>query len=165
MRRLIVPTPLVIGLLVLGLAACDGEDPVDSIVRDVSTANHAAAATAEAEAAAEAAPAAAPEPVSAATAECDVEVSFGSYGAGPDAILRDSIVSLIKADPAVTASEMKPWGREGETSLCLIAKDPAAANRLYGTLAAQLPSTSTRAPTTVRHRDGRSRATVYPAAQ
>jgi len=163
MRRLIVPAPLVMGLLVLGLAACDGEDPVDSIVRDVSTANHAAAATAEAEAAAEPAPA--PVPVSAATTECDVEVSFGSYGAGPDATLRDSIVSLIKADPAVTASEMKPWGREGETTLCLIAKDPAAANRLYGTLAAQLPSTSTRAPTTVRHRDGRSRATVYPSAQ
>jgi len=158
MHRLILPA-----LLVLGLAACDGEDPVDSVIRDVSAANHAAAAT-EAEAAAKAAPAVAPEPVLAATAECDVEVSFGSYGAGPDAALRDSMVSLLKADPGVTASEMKPWGREGESTLCLVTKDEAAANRLYGTLAAQLPSTSTRAPTTVRHRDGRSRATVYPTA-
>ena len=106
MHRLILPA-----LLVLGLAACDGEDPVDSVIRDVSAANHAAAAT-EAEAAAKAAPAVAPEPVLAATAECDVEVSFGSYGAGPDAALRDSMVSLLKADPGVTASEMKPWGRE-----------------------------------------------------
>jgi hypothetical protein len=153
MRRLIVPA-----LLVLGLAACDGEDPVDSIVRDVSTANHAAAA--EAEATAQPAPVAAP-----AATGCDVEVSFGSYGAGPDAALKDSILTLIKADPGVTASEMKPWGREGESTLCLTAKDEAAANRLYGTLAAQLPSTSTRAPTTVRHRDGRSHATIWPAGQ
>jgi hypothetical protein len=156
MRRLIVPA-----LLVLGLAACDGEDPVDSVIRDVSTANHAAAATAEAEAAAQTVP----TPAAAATVECDVEVSFGSYGAGPDTALKDSILTLVKADPGVTASDVKPWGREGETTLCLKAKDEAAANRLYGTLAAQLPSTSTRAPTTVRHRDGRSRATTYPTGQ
>jgi hypothetical protein len=156
MRRLIVPA-----LLVLGLAACDGEDPVDSVIRDVSTANHAAAAAAEAEAAAQTVP----TPAAAATVECDVEVSFGSYGAGPDTALRDSILTLVKADPGVTASDVKPWGREGETTLCLKAKDEAAANRLYGTLAAQLPSTSTRAPTTVRHRDGRSRATTYPTGQ
>jgi hypothetical protein len=156
MRRLIVPA-----LLVLGLAACDGEDPVDSVIRDVSTANHAAAAAAEAEAAAQTVP----TPAAAATVECDVEVSFGSYGAGPDTALRDSILTLVKADPGVTASDVKPWGREGETTLCLKAKDEAAANRLYGTLAAQLPSTSTRAPTTVRHRDGRSRATAYPTGQ
>ncbi len=159
MHRLILPT-----LLLISLAACDGEDPVDSVIRDVSTANHAAAAAAEAEAAAKADTTPAHE-LAPAAAECDVEVSFGSFGAGPDVALRDSIVALVKADPGVTASEMKPWGREGETTLCLVAKDEAAANRLYGTLAAQMPSTSTRAPTTVRHRDGRSRATVYPTAQ
>ncbi len=155
MRRLIVPA-----LLLMSLAACDGEDPVDSVIRDVSTKNHAAAAAAEAEAAKKAAPAVAP-----AAAACDVEVSFGSYGSGPDAALKDSILKLVSADPAVTASEMKPWGREGESTLCLTARDEAAANRLYGMIAAQLPSTSTRAPTTVRHRDGRSHATTYPTGQ
>lgn len=155
MRRLILPV-----LMLASLAACDGEDPVDSVIRDVSTKNHAAAAAAEVEAAAKAAPATAP----AVTTECDVEVSFGSYGAGPDAALRGSIETLVKGDPGVTASEMQPWGREGETTLCLRAKDEATSNRLYGVIAAQLPSTSTRAPTTVRHRDGRSRATVYPTA-
>jgi hypothetical protein len=158
MRRLIVPSSLVMGLLVLGLAACDGEDPVDSVVRDVSTANHAAAAAAEA--AAKAAPAPVP-----ATTTCDVEVSFGSYGAGPDIALKDSILALVSADPGVTASDVKPWGREGESTLCLRTKDESAANRLYGTLATRLPSTSTRAPTTVRHRDGRSHATTWPAGQ
>lgn len=158
MRRLLVPA-----LLLMSLAACDGEDPVDSVIRDVSTKNHAAAAAAEAEAAkADPTPVAAVAP---AAAECDVEVSFGSYGSGPDAALKDSILKLVSADPGVTASEMKPWGREGENTLCLTAKDEAAANRLYGTIAAQLPSTSTRAPTTVRHRDGRSHATTWPASQ
>lgn len=159
MRRLILPA-----LLLATLAACDGEDPVDSVIRDVSTKNHAAAAAAEAEAAARAAPEAAPETVLAAPDTCDVEVSFGSYGAGPDGALRDNILNLVKDDPGVTASGMKPWGREGETTLCLRAKDDATANRLYGVIAAQLPSTSTRAPTTVRHRDGRSHATAYPTA-
>jgi hypothetical protein len=152
-------------LLVIGLAACDGEDPVDSGVRDVSTANHAAAAAAEVEAQAQTeAQAEAPKPVPSAIA-CDVEVSFGSYGAGPDAALKDSILALVRADSGVTASEVKPWSREGESTLCLRTKDEATANRLYGTLAAQLPSTSTRAPTTVRHRDGRSHATTYPTGQ
>jgi hypothetical protein len=158
MRRLIVPA-----LLLMSLAACDGEDPVDSVVRDVSTANHAAAAAAETEAA-KAAAKPAPAVVPAAAA-CDVEVSFGSYGAGPDAALKDIILKLVDGDPGVAASQMKPWGREGESTLCLTAKDEATANRLYGTIAAQLPSTSARAPTTVRHRDGRSHATTYPAAQ
>jgi hypothetical protein len=148
-------------LLVLGLAACDGEDPVTSATREIATANHAAAAVAQAEAEAKAkadAPAAA-------EAACDVEVSFGSFGSGVDTTLRDQILALTRGNHDVVASTEKPWGREGETTLCLKARDEQAANRLYGTLAAQLPSSSTRAPTTVRHSDGRSRSVAYPTGQ
>ena len=145
--------------LVLALGACDGEDPVTSVTREVSAANHAAAATANAEAEAQASAAATP-----AASACDVEVSFGSFGQGVDTALREQVLAVTTANPDVTRSTEDRWGREGETTLCLTVKDAASADRLYGSIAALLPSTSTRAPTTVRHRDGRSRAVAYPAA-
>ncbi|CAN5323352.1 hypothetical protein BH10PSE1_BH10PSE1_01320 [soil metagenome] len=147
-------------VLILGLAACDGEDPVTSATREIATANQAKAAVAQIKAEAEAREAAGT--ATPATAACDVEVSFGSFGAGVDAPLHGQILALTRANPDVTTSTEEPWGREGETTLCLMARDEAATDRLYGMIAAQLPSTSTRAPTTVRHRDGRSRAATYP---
>lgn len=146
--------------LILALGACDGEDPVTSATREIATANHAAAAVAQAEAEAKVRADAAP-----ATAACDVEVSFGSFGQGVDGALREQVLAVTRAVPDVIASTEQTWGREGESTLCLRLKDDAAANRLYGTIAAQLPSTSTRAPTTVRHRDGRSRTVAYPTSR
>ena len=141
------------------LAACKGGgDPVEQALRETSAANHAAAAqtTAEAEAQVSATP-------TVAVAACDVEVSFGSYGAGTDRALHDSILALTRGNPDIASAEETPWGREGETTLCLRTPDDAAANRIYGAVAAQIPQTGAKAPTTVRHRDGRSRFTAYPS--
>ena len=155
-------------MALIALAACDGEDPVSSATREISTANHAAAAVAEAEARAEASARAAPQapatnlamdPVSA--TECDVEVTFASACCGVDSDLRAKILAVTSADPDVAESSEKRWGREGESTLCLKMSDPAAADRLYGAIETRLPATSAKAPTTVRHRDGRSRATAY----
>jgi hypothetical protein len=152
-----------LGLAVLlMLVACKGGgDPVEQALRETSAANHAAATqtTAEAEAQTPVAPAAA-----AAAAACDVEVSFGSYGAGTDRALHESIISLTRGNADVASAEETSWGREGETTLCVHTPDAAAANRIYGAIAAQIPQTATKAPTTVRHRDGRSRASAYPKA-
>lgn len=155
---------LILAVALVALAACDGEDPVSSATREISTANHAAAAVAEAEAKAEASdqaasPASATGPASA--TECDVEVTFGSACCGVDSDLRAKILAVTSADPDVAESSEKRWGREGESTLCLKMSDPAAADRLYGAIATQLPATSPKAPTTVRNRDGRSRATAY----
>ena len=142
------------------LAACKGGgDPVEQALRETSAANHAAAAqtTAEAEAATPVAPVAA--------TACDVEVTFGSYGAGTDRALHDSVLALTRGNPDVASAEETSWGREGETTLCLRTPDDAAANRIYGAVAAQIPQTGAKAPTTVRHRDGRSRASAYPSAR
>lgn len=145
--------------LVLALGACDGEDPVTSATREIATANHAAAAQAQVEAEAKAR-----AETASATVACDVEVSFGSFGQGVDTGLRDQVLALTRNNPDVTASTEEPWGREGESTLCLKTRDAEASGRIYGMIAAQLPSTSTRAPTTVRHKDGRSRAVAYPTA-
>ena len=154
----------IFAMALIALAACDGEDPVTGATREISTANHAAAAVAEAEAKAEAPeqakpPASATGPVLA--TECDVEVTFGSACCGVDSDLRAKILAVTSADPAVVESSEKRWGREGESTLCLKMSDPAAADRLYGLVATQLPPASSKAPTTVRTRDGRSRATAY----
>lgn len=143
--------------LLLSLGACDGEDPVTSATREIATTNHAAAAVARIEAEAEAR---ADTVVSATT--CDVEVSFGSFGSGVDGPLREQIRTLVLGDPDMVTSHEDRWGREGESTLCLQLKNEAAADRIFGAVAALLPSYSTRAPTTVRHHDGRSRAVTYP---
>ncbi|HEX8471204.1 MAG TPA: hypothetical protein VF633_08845 [Brevundimonas sp.] len=154
----------ILAIAMIALAACDGEDPVTSATREISTANHAAAAVAEAEAKAEASdqakpPASATVPVLA--TECDVEITFGSACCGVDGDLRAKLLAVTSADPDVAESSEKRWGREGESTVCLKMSDPAAADRLYEAIATQLPSTSSKAPTTVRNRDGLSRATAY----
>ena len=154
----------ILAMALIALAACDGEDPVTSATREISTANHAAAAVAQAEAKAKALDQAkppAPATASVLATECDVEVTFGSACCGVDSDLRAKVLAVTSANPDVTESSEKRWGREGESTLCLKMSDPAAADRLYGAIATQLPATSAKAPTTVRNRDGRSRATAY----
>ena len=144
------------GLIALVLlTACEGGgDPVEQALRETAAANHSAVTqeTASVE------PAATP----AVAAVCDIEVTFGSYGGGVDAALREAVRALTRNNPGVTEAEETPWGREGESTLCVRTKDEVTANRIYGAIAAQIPQTSTRAPTSVRHRDGRSRASTYP---
>lgn len=143
-----------LGLALLALTACKGGgDPVEQAVRETAAANHSAVTqeTASVEPAA-----ATPEAV------CDIEVTFGSYAGGPDTSLRDAVRAMTRDNPGVAEAEETPWGREGESTLCVRTKDEVTANRIYGAIAAQIPQTSTRAPTSVRHRDGRSRASTYP---
>ena len=139
-------------MALIALAACDGEDPVTSATREISTANHAAAAVAEAKARAEASGQVAPPASVAAVSatECDVEVTFGSACCGVDSDLRAKILAVTSVDPDVAESSEKRWGREGESTLCLKMSDPAATDRLYGAIATQLPATSAKAPNGVQ---------------
>lgn len=137
------------------LAACEGGgDPVEQALRETAAANHSAATqeTASAEPVAEA--------TSAAPTVCDVEVTFDSYGGGADGELRDAVRALIQDNPGVTEIEEKRRGREGESTLCVRTRDDVTADRIYDTVAAQISQTSKRPPTSVRHRDGRSRAST-----
>lgn len=93
---------------------------------------------------------------------CDVTVSFGSYAMGVDHDLKARILALVASDRSVEDSEERRWGREGESDLCIHAPAPGAADRLFDQIAALIPATSDRAPTTVTHRDGRSDASGPP---
>lgn len=93
---------------------------------------------------------------------CHVEVSFGSYAMGVDGELKARIQTLIAADDDVMDVSERRWGREGESTLCVSTLGMPAADRLYGEIAALIPEHSERAPTTVSHIDGRSRASTWP---
>lgn len=81
---------------------------------------------------------------------------------GVDSGLKARIGALVAADTGVENSEERRWGREGESDLCIHAPAPGAADRLYDRIAALIPEHSQRAPTSVTHRDGRSRAATMP---
>lgn len=93
---------------------------------------------------------------------CDVEVSFGSYAMGVDQDLKARIVGVVSGNADVAGSVETPWGREGESTLCIMA-DAGATDRLYDRIVGLLPRYSERAPTTVTHADGRSRAVGMPS--
>lgn len=96
------------------------------------------------------------------TTGCDVEVRFGSYAMGVDTDLKRRILAIVQNDPGVETSTETPWGREGESTLCVDLDSAAATDRLYGRIEAVIPSYSDRAPTTVIHHDGRSHSAVMP---
>lgn len=91
---------------------------------------------------------------------CHVTVTFASYGTGADGALRDQVLALIQDEPGVIDVQDSRWGREGESTLCVSTLGEAATDRLYDAIAAVIPATSGRGPTTVEHIDGRSRASM-----
>ena len=93
---------------------------------------------------------------------CDAEVRFGSYAMGVDQPLRGHILAFMEDNPHVAGFTETPWGREGESTLCIQARDAAATNRIYDDLVGLIPRLGERAPTTVTHRDGRSHASSMP---
>lgn len=95
---------------------------------------------------------------------CDVTVSFGSYAMGIDGELRTRVLQLVREDSGVFSSDETPWGREGESTLCVKTDNAGAADRVYNRIVGLLPRYSDQAPTTVTHRDGRTRA-VGPSPQ
>ena len=93
---------------------------------------------------------------------CEVEVRFGSYAMGVDRELKDSVLQLVGEDSGVLSSTESPWGREGESTLCVQTDNARTADRVYEGIVALLPPHSDRAPTTVIHADGRRREVGLP---
>lgn len=63
---------------------------------------------------------AAPLPASAQVVQgCAISVQFGSYAMGIDRTAFDKVQALLKRDGRVRGVELRRWGREGETTLCV----------------------------------------------
>lgn len=93
---------------------------------------------------------------------CDVTVKFGSYGAGIDRSLADSIDQAVKADRDLARVERRPWGREGEYDLCLTAKPQRDARAIFERYRAMLPARALKAPTSIEGPDGLRYETIAP---
>jgi hypothetical protein len=86
-------------------------------------------------------------------ADCPLRVDFGSYAMGIDRGAAEAIRRLLAGDRAVTAVESFPWGREGESTLCVRLSSPAEAERLARAIAALFPA-APRGPLSVSTRNG-----------
>ncbi|HEV2082414.1 MAG TPA: hypothetical protein VGR32_08155 [Brevundimonas sp.] len=93
---------------------------------------------------------------------CDVKVDFGSYAMGVDGELKSRILAFVEGSDDVVDAAETSWGREGESTLCVLAAGASATDRVYGRIAGLIPVRSERAPTTVTHRDGRTKSSSLP---
>lgn len=50
---------------------------------------------------------------------CTITVAFTSYGAGIDGQTRARIERMLRLDRRVSTFTGRPWGREGEVTLCI----------------------------------------------
>jgi hypothetical protein len=80
-------------------------------------------------------PAAGPASASA----CSLSVRFGSYAMGIDAGAAAAIDTLLAGSADVKGVRRDGWGREGEYTLCVTARDRAASAQLFEAVAALLP--------------------------
>ena len=93
---------------------------------------------------------------------CDVELRFGSYGAGVDGALAERVGAAVKGDSDLAGVERTPWGREGEFNLCLAAKPGRDVRAIYQRYRAMLPTTPARGPTTIVGPGGLTEQTPGP---
>lgn len=91
------------------------------------------------------------------TAPCSLSVRFGSYAMGIDGPAAAAIDTLLARSTDVKGVTKTPWGREGEYTLCVTARDAAASARLFRAVVASLPATP-RGPISVEGAGGRADA-------
>lgn len=93
-------------------------------------------------------------------AGCDLTVTFGSYASGIDTVLRERIVRTLASDHRVARTEERRWGREGESTICIVSRNNGDVEGLSADLNAMIQAQGDlRGPTTV----GRGSANFPPA--
>ena len=97
--------------------------------------------------------------VPAADAPCSVKIEFGSYCCGVDGETKAAVERYLEGDRGVTGSTSNAWGREGESTRCVVTRSRADTDRIYRDLAALIPPTARRGPVTVTTADGRATPT------
>jgi hypothetical protein len=70
---------------------------------------------------------------------CSLTVRFGSYAMGIDSSAAAAVDKALAGNRDVKGVSRSGWGREGEYTLCVTARDAAASGRLFDTVAALLP--------------------------
>lgn len=92
---------------------------------------------------------------------CDFTVAFGSYASGIDTVLHERMTRSLAGDSRVASTLERNWGREGERTLCVRARNRGDVYVLFGEIEAMAAQAGgVRAPTTVARG-----AANFPAAR
>jgi hypothetical protein len=94
-----------------------------------------------------------------AEAPCSVKVDFGSYCCGVDGETRAAVERYLEGARGVIRSTSQPWGREGESTRCIVTRSPGDTDRIFADLSAMIPPVARRGPVTVTTADGRASPT------
>ena len=97
--------------------------------------------------------------VPAADAPCSVKIEFGSYCCGVDGETKAAVERYLEGARGVAGSTSNAWGREGESTRCVVTGTRADTDRIYRDLAALIPPIARRGPVTVTTADGRATPT------
>ncbi len=88
-------------------------------------------------------------------AGCDVTVVFGSYAMGIDGDTFQRVETYLEDRSDIIAkAETTAWGREGERTICIDARNDEATRRIYSALEGMAPATANRGPITIKSRFG-----------
>ena len=94
-----------------------------------------------------------------ADAPCSVKVDFGSYCCGVDHETKAAVERYLEGARGVDRSTSRSWGREGESTRCVVTRSRADTDRIFGDLSALVPPVARRGPVTVVTTDGRTSPT------
>lgn len=94
-----------------------------------------------------------------AEAPCAVKVDFGSYCCGVDGETKAAVERYLEGAGGIVRSTSAPWGREGESTRCIVTRSRADAERIFRDLSALVPPVARRGPVTVTTADGRTSPT------
>ena len=98
-------------------------------------------------------------PATPADASCSVSVQFGSYCCGVDGETRAAVDRYLASARGVAAATSRAWGREGESTRCIVTRSRADTDRIYRDIAAMIPPVANRGPVSVTTADGRASPT------
>jgi len=91
---------------------------------------------------------------------CDITVDFSSFASGPDLRTRNAIEASVKQNKDIISIRSYPWGKEGESTLCLKIRT-GKEKTVYQLLLSIIPKEA-RAPTSLKNNiDGHSFSNAY----
>lgn len=94
-----------------------------------------------------------------ADAPCSVKVDFGSYCCGVDGETKAAVERYLEGARGVVRTTSQPWGREGESTRCVVTRTRGDTDRIFADLSAMVPPAARRGPVTVTTADGRTSPT------
>lgn len=71
---------------------------------------------------------------------CVIEIAFGSAASGVDGATRAAIRRYLDGEHGILSATNYPWGREGESTLCLVTRSSGDTKRISARIARLIPA-------------------------